>query len=69
MGMPYASGEIPMEGDRVRSLNGRIGKITHVQLDPGNTPGEIQVGVEWEDGGVGIGVSLAREYTLISRKK
>jgi hypothetical protein len=68
MGMPYASGEIPMVGDRVQHLRGQVGTITHVQLEPGNTPGEIQVGVAWEEGGGGIGASLAREYTLISRK-
>jgi hypothetical protein len=68
MGTPYASGQIPMVGDRVQHMNGQIGKITHVQLDQGNTPGEIQVSVAWEEGG-GIGVSLAREYKLISRKE
>ena len=65
--MPYESGEIPMPGDHVRNKWGKPTTVTQVDLDPGNTPGFDQVSVQWDDGSVGVSISLAVEYTLISR--
>jgi hypothetical protein len=68
--MPYADGMVPMVGDHVRyDRTSQLGTITHVDLNPGNTPGHDQVSVEWDDGSVGISVSLAEEYSLVSRAK
>ena len=64
--MPYQSGEIPEVGDKVRHTNGRPGVITEVHLNQGHLRGEDQVSVKWDDGGVGVGVALAREFTFIS---
>lgn len=65
--MPYASGETPMVGDDVQDKWGKQGTVTHVDLDPGNTPGNAQVSLEWDDGSVGVSISLAVQYTLVSR--
>ncbi len=66
--MPYQSGETPMMGDHVRHRSGSLGVVKHVDLHPGNMPpGNEQVSVEWDDGGVGLSASLAAEYTLVSR--
>jgi hypothetical protein len=64
----YASGEEPLMGDKVMSAGGRRGEVYNVQLNSGNTPGQAQVAVKWEDGGPGVGNALAIEFTLISRK-
>ena len=66
--MPYENGETPMLGDSVRDKRGRTATVTNVALDQGHLQGEDQVSVKWDDGGVGVGISLAREYTLISRQ-
>jgi hypothetical protein len=65
--MPYADGNTPIVGDHVRHLTGKEGPVTRVHLDAGNTPGDDQVSVEWDDGSVGLGVSRADEYVRISR--
>jgi hypothetical protein len=62
--MPYVSGETPKKGDQVRDVNdGRPGIVNNVQLDSHHT-GEDVVGVQWDDGGVGVGMALAREFVL-----
>lgn len=65
--MPYESGEVPKVGDHVRHLSGRAGVITNVQLNQGHLAGEDQVSVKWDDGGVGIGMALAREFIFVSK--
>ncbi len=67
--MPYASGEKPMVGDRVRdNPSGKIGRVTNAAYEQAQWNGDDQVSVEWEDGGVGVGMSPAGRYTLLSRK-
>jgi hypothetical protein len=65
----YMSGEEPMVGDKVITPGGRIGEVTNVQLNPGNTPRQAQVSIKWDDGGPGLGNALAVEFSLFSRKK
>jgi hypothetical protein len=67
--MPYRDGSTqPLEGDRV-SRNGKPGTVVAVEPNPGNMPeGHELVHVEWDDGSVGVGISLAVEYDFISRK-
>jgi hypothetical protein len=65
--MPYANRKTPMVGDRVQNKFGKIGKVNHVELDAANFPGHDIVGVEFEDGTAGLGMSLDEEWTLIAR--
>lgn len=65
--MPYESGEEPKKGDHVRNHFGRTGVITHVARNQANLRGEDAIGVKWDDGGVGVGMALAREFVFISR--
>ena len=65
--MPYPDGKTPMRGDRVQHRFGQVGKVTRVQLDAANFPGHDIVGVEFEDGIAGIGMSLDEEWALIAR--
>jgi hypothetical protein len=66
--MPYASGEIPELGDHVKHMkNGRTGTITHVQLNTASLGGRDQVSIKWDDGGIGIAVSVADEYQFLNR--
>jgi hypothetical protein len=65
--MPYVKGETPMVGDRVQNRFGGIGKVKHVELDAANFPGHDVVGVEFEDGRAGVGMSIDEEWTLIAR--
>lgn len=66
--MPYADGKTPITGDHVRHVTTlKTGTVTHVDLNAGNTPGHDQVSVRWDDGSVGVGISLADEYRLMSR--
>lgn len=65
--MPYASGEEPKVGDHVKTAAGHTGVITHVQLDYPSMPGHNAVSVKWDDGGVGVGISVAAEYYLVRR--
>ncbi len=64
--MPYESGEVPEVGDHVRHISGGLGVITEVHLNQGHLRGEDQVSVKWDDGGVGIGMALAREFVFVS---
>lgn len=67
--MPYGTGEKPMVGDRVRdNRSGAIGRVTDAQYGQAQWNGDDQVSVEWEGGGVGVGMSPAGRYTLLSRK-
>ena len=65
--MPYSDGNKPQVGDRVRHFKGDLGCVTQVQLNAANVPGEDIIAVKWDDGSVGVGMSLAREYVLLSR--
>jgi hypothetical protein len=66
--IPYADGNFPAVGDCVIYVRAsKLGVVTHLDLNPGNTPDHDQVSVEWDDGSVGASVSLAKEYTLVSR--
>jgi hypothetical protein len=65
--MAYESGETPKVGDHVRQAGGRTGTVTDVQLEQGHLRGEDQISVKWDDGGVGVGMALAREFTLMPR--
>jgi hypothetical protein len=66
--MPYESGEIPMIGDHVRHQSGKSGKVTAAILNQGHVRGEDVVRVQWDDGSIGIGNALAREFIFISRQ-
>jgi hypothetical protein len=63
--MPYESGETPKVRDRVIHKTGRMGMVTDVQLEQGHLKGEDQISVKWDDGGVGVGMALAREFALM----
>jgi len=65
--MPYASGETPIVGDRVKTSAGRTGVVTWVQLNYPSTPGHDAVSIKWDDGGTGIGVAMADEFILVRR--
>lgn len=65
--MAYESGEVPEIGDHVRHLNGRPRVITDVQLNQAHFQGEDQVSVKWDDGGIGIGVAVPREFIFVSK--
>ena len=66
--MPYADGKTPITGDQVQHIRTlKTGIVTHVDRNGGNTPGHDQVSVKWDDGSVGIGISLADEYRLMWR--
>jgi hypothetical protein len=66
--MPYADGKTPIAGDHVRHVTTlKTGTVTRVELKAGNTPGHDQLSVKWDDGSVGVGISLADEYRLMSR--
>lgn len=68
--MPYETGETPTAGDHVKHVNGgRPGVVTEAHLDQAHLQGEDQVSVKWDDGGVGVGMALAREFRLVSRNK
>lgn len=66
--MSYADGNTPAMGDRVkRQQDGKVGTVTHVQLNAPNLPGHDNIGFQPHDGSIGVGTSLAVEYTLIAR--
>ena len=58
---------VPKVGDHVKTADGRTGVITHVQLNYPSMPGHDAVSVKWDDGGVGIGVTVAAGHYLVSR--
>jgi hypothetical protein len=63
--MSYADGNTPVMGDRVkRQQDGKVGTVTHVQLD---SLGHDNIGFQPHDGSIGVGNSLADEYTLVAR--
>ena len=66
--MPYPDGSTPEVGDRVKHQAGKTGTVLHVQLNFPSTPGHDAVGVKFDDGS-SVGVSLADEYTLLSKAK
>jgi hypothetical protein len=47
--------------------SGRTGLITWVQLNYPSTPGHDAVSVKFDDGGVGVGLAMADEYSLVER--
>jgi hypothetical protein len=64
--MSYADGNTPVMGDRVRrQQDGKVGTVTHVQLNA--PPGHDNIGFQTDDGSIGVGNSLADEYRLLSR--
>jgi len=66
--MPYSDGKTPIAGDHVRhNRTLKTATVTHVDLNAGNTPSHDQLRVKWDDGSVGVGLSLADAYTLMSR--
>lgn len=66
--MSYADGNTPAIGDRVRrQQDGKVGTVTHVQLNAPNTPGHDAIGFQPHDGSIGVGMSLADEYALVAR--
>lgn len=65
--MPYRNGEVPEIGDHVKDRSERPGVITDLQLAQANLHGEDQVSVKWDDGGVGVGMMLAREFFFVSK--
>ncbi len=65
--MPYENGGIPETGDHVRHITGKPGKITAVHLNQGNLRGEESVRVQWDDGSIGIGMALGREFYFVSK--
>jgi hypothetical protein len=65
--MPYADGQMPMVNDRVRHDNGMQGTVYNVELNGGNTPGQDQISVKWDDGKSAL--HIAEECSLLSRGK
>jgi len=57
--MPYASGEIPVVGDRIMDTNSRAGTIMSCNA-------RIFT-VNWDEGGTGIYYTVAERFSLISR--
>ena len=68
--MSYSDGNTPAMGDKVkRQKDGKVGTVTHVQLNYPTTPGHDNIGFKPDDGSIGVGNSLAVEHILISRTK
>jgi hypothetical protein len=66
--MSYIGGEEPRKGDHVKhEKSRRTGVITWVQLNYPSTPGHDAVSVKLDDGGVGVGLAMADEYSLVER--
>ena len=65
--MPYQSGETPAIGDHVTNQSGKPGKITAVALNQGHLRGEDSVRIQWDDGSIGIGNALAREFIFVRK--
>lgn len=66
--MPYKSGEIPRNGDRIRSMSGRTGTVIEIQQGLDRLV-EDKLSVKWDDGHVSISDYPANEQTLVSRGK
>jgi hypothetical protein len=69
--MSYSSGETPAKADKVQRIaDGRTGRVADVQLRAGNMQGHDVVNIgKFDDGGVGVSMSLADEYRLVSRSE
>jgi hypothetical protein len=64
--MPYTDGCTPTVGDRVKHQGGKTGTVTYVQLNYPSFSGRDAVSVKFDDGS-SVAISLADEYTLVSR--
>jgi len=62
--MPYASGETPAVGDYVKNKWEQPGTVLEVQLTP---EGKTLISVRWDDGGSDLPLTVATEFTLISK--
>jgi len=64
--MPYATGETPLPGDRIKDEKGRLGTVKIARNHPEDLDfGEITV--TWDNGVIGMHFPSADEFALISR--
>jgi hypothetical protein len=63
--VPYASGEVPVVGDYVKNEWEQPGTVTRVHAA---TDGKEQISIRWDDGGKDLPLTLAVQFTLISRQ-
>jgi len=62
--MPYTSGETPEVGDYVTNKYEQPGTVIAVET---LQPGQEQVSIRWDDGGVDLPLTDAAEFALVSR--
>ena len=63
--MPYANGETPILGDYVKNDLEEPGTVTRLRMASNR---DYFVTIRWDDGGVDSPLTLAKEFTLISRQ-
>jgi hypothetical protein len=63
--VPYANGETPLRGDRVRDETGKLGTARNVRDSEDREFGEITV--RWDGGVIGMHYASAIDFTLVSR--
>jgi hypothetical protein len=63
----YASGEAPVQGDRIQNDAGGLGTVTTILCGPRSSSGPAQITVKWDQGIVEIDYSLALKFRLVSR--